>query len=163
MKKLGKLVFVRHGESIWNKTDPERGLTTRFTGWADIPLTDLGKLQAFAAGRCLLKLNFPFNAVYTSLLTRARETFDKIASQYYADGIKDIQVVASWRLNERHYGSLIGLSKVEAEEKLGREKVLGWRRSWDLRPPPMTKHPYYINYDLVNSTAKKESNDCFDW
>ena len=30
-----KVVFVRHGESIWNKEN-------RFTGWTDVTLTDKG-------------------------------------------------------------------------------------------------------------------------
>ena len=32
MKAKGRVVFIRHGESIWNVTDPTRGLITKFTG-----------------------------------------------------------------------------------------------------------------------------------
>ena len=38
-----KVVFIRHGESAWNKED-------RFTGWTDIPLSEKGKLEAHEAG-----------------------------------------------------------------------------------------------------------------
>lgn len=51
----------------------------------------------------------------------------------------------SWRLNERHYGSLQGLNKKETTEKHGEEKVKTWRRSFDLPPPPLDvsdpRHP----------------------
>lgn len=31
-----KVVFVRHGESIWNKAG-------KFSGWIDVPLNDTGR------------------------------------------------------------------------------------------------------------------------
>jgi 2,3-bisphosphoglycerate-dependent phosphoglycerate mutase len=47
MKKVGnkihKVVFVRHGESTWNKEN-------RFTGWTDVPLTEGGVKEAHHAG-----------------------------------------------------------------------------------------------------------------
>ena len=55
-----------------------------------------------------------------------------------------------WRLNERHYGALQGLSKEQTAQRLGRNLVMKWRRSYDARPPLMTKeHPHFdsIVYD----------------
>ena len=43
----------------------------------------------------------------------------------------------SWRLNERHYGDLQGKDKKETAEKFGEEKLLQWRRSYDVPPPPL--------------------------
>lgn len=34
-----KVVFVRHGQSIWNKAG-------RFSGWIDVPLNDIGVQEA---------------------------------------------------------------------------------------------------------------------
>lgn len=65
----------------------------------------------------------------------------------------------SWRLNERHYGALVGLSKEDAEQLMGKEAVMGWRRSWDKRPPPMTKHPFY--YSMPAEPGNFEP--LFDW
>jgi 2,3-bisphosphoglycerate-dependent phosphoglycerate mutase len=48
-----------------------------------------------------------------------------------------IQVRRSWRLNERHYGSLQGLDKAFMTEKFGEAQVKIWRRSYDIPPPPM--------------------------
>ena len=31
--KLGRVILIRHGESIWNTTDKSRKMETRFTGW----------------------------------------------------------------------------------------------------------------------------------
>ena len=126
----------RHGESIWNVTDPVRGLVTRFTGWVDVPLTERGKMQAAAAGRCLKIYGIKPDIVYTSLLKRAQNTFEEI-ERTNPDSFNDTKIVYSWRLNERHYGSLVGLSKEEAGRKMGNELVMEWRRSWDARPPPL--------------------------
>jgi 2,3-bisphosphoglycerate-dependent phosphoglycerate mutase len=47
--KIFKVVFVRHGESTWNKEN-------RFTGWTDVPLSENGMKEAVHAGQ-LLKQN----------------------------------------------------------------------------------------------------------
>jgi hypothetical protein len=53
------------------------------------------------------------------------------ANNPYKDRLfKNPPVINTWRLNERHYGALVGLSKSQAELKLGKEAVMGWRRSW---------------------------------
>ena len=57
---MSNLILVRHGQSLWNK---ER----RFTGWADIDLTDLGKQEAELAGRLIKELNINFDASFSSL------------------------------------------------------------------------------------------------
>ena len=49
----------------------------------------------------------------------------------------------SWRLNERHYGALVGLSKDEAGSVLGEENVMKWRKSWRTAPPPMRREDMY--------------------
>lgn len=105
--------------------------------------------------------------MYTSLLDRSTKTYDLISDELlkqkdhdHADNaFKDPDVVQSWRLNERHYGALVGLSKEDAERLLGKEKVIEWRRSWDKRPPPMTKHPYYYSIPAEAGNFKP----MFDW
>lgn len=52
--------------------------------------------------------------------------------------MNSIPVINSWRMNERHYGALVGLSKEEAGSKLGHSDVIEWRRSWDKAPPKMS-------------------------
>ena len=48
-----------------------------------------------------------------------------------------IPVIKTWRLNERHYGALQGLNKLETVEKHGKEQVQIWRRSFDIPPPAL--------------------------
>jgi 2,3-bisphosphoglycerate-dependent phosphoglycerate mutase len=56
-----------------------------------------------------------------------------------------IPVENSWRLNERHYGSLQGLDKAQTTAKHGEAQVKIWRRSYDIPPPPLEasdeRHP----------------------
>jgi 2,3-bisphosphoglycerate-dependent phosphoglycerate mutase len=52
-------------------------------------------------------------------------------------------VVNSWRLNERHYGALVGLPKEEAGATLGAANVMQWRKSWRIAPPPMSRADVY--------------------
>ena len=60
-----------------------------------------------------------------------------------------IPVNRSWRLNERHYGTLQGSSKSEMAAKVGEEQVLIWRRSYDVPPPALkTSDPRYPGHDM---------------
>jgi len=60
---MGRILFVRHGQSEWNAEG-------RWQGQADIPLTDLGRKQAFAATKSL----GTFDVIAASPLLRAAET-----------------------------------------------------------------------------------------
>lgn len=133
--KLHKVVFVRHGESQWN-------LENRFTGWTDVGLTENGIKEAQLAGKMLKEKNYSFDLAFTSVLTRAISTYNTIASEIDSHWIP---VHKHWRLNERHYGSLQGLNKSETAAKHGEDKVLIWRRSYDIPPPELEltdeRHP----------------------
>src|SRR5262245_733793 len=125
---MKKLVLLRHGESLWNREN-------RFTGWADVPVTEKGETDARAAGRLLKAEGFLFDKAYTSVLKRAVKTL------WLALEAMDqmwLPIEHSWRLNERHYGALQGLNKAETSEKFGEQQVLQWRRSYDIPPPPLT-------------------------
>jgi 2,3-bisphosphoglycerate-dependent phosphoglycerate mutase len=122
-----KLVLLRHGESIWNKDN-------LFTGWADVDLSENGKIEAAKAGELLKSEGFSFDVAFASVLKRAIRTL------WITLDVLDlmwIPVKHSWRLNERHYGALQGLNKAETAAKYGEEQVLIWRRSYDVRPPAL--------------------------
>ncbi len=122
-----KLVFIRHGESLWNKEN-------LFTGWTDVDLSDKGRIEAASAGEILLKEGFTFDVCYTSFLKRAIHTANIVLEKM---DLEWISVRKSWRINEKHYGALQGLNKVETAEKYGEEQVLVWRRSFDTPPPAL--------------------------
>lgn len=132
-----KLVFVRHGQSLWN-------LENRFTGWTDVDLTELGKTEAAEAGKLLKDGGYDFDVAYTSVLKRAIKTLNIIQSEMDRDWLP---VIRAWQLNERHYGSLQGLNKAEMAEKFGEEQVKIWRRSYDVPPPALEltdeRHPKF--------------------
>ena len=124
---MHKLVLLRHGESDWNREN-------RFTGWTDVDLSQKGVEEARAAGRLLKSGGYAFDLAFTSVLRRAIRTLwlalDELDRMWVPE-VKD------WRLNERHYGALQGLSKSEMAAKFGEQQVLAWRRSYDTPPPAL--------------------------
>ena len=126
---MHKLVLIRHGESTWNQEN-------RFTGWTDVDLNEKGLREAKAAGELLKKEGYSFDRSFVSLLKRALRTNWMILDEL--DELW-IPIERSWRLNERHYGSLQGLNKGETATKFGDDQVLIWRRSYDVPPPALEK------------------------
>jgi len=133
--KIHKVVFVRHGESVWNKEN-------RFTGWKDVGLSENGVKEATFAGELLRDKGYQFDLAFTSVLSRAIMTYNTIANEV---GCNYIPIQRHWRLNERHYGALQGLNKAETAAKHGEDQVLIWRRSFDIPPPELEeddeRHP----------------------
>ena len=132
-----RLILLRHGQSIWNLENP-------FTGWTDVGLTEKGKEEAKNAGVLMVEEGLRPDALHTSVLTRAIETAHLALE---TAGWPDMPTERSWRLNERHYGALQGLDKAATSEKYGVEQVKAWRRSYDVRPPPLDesdeRHPIH--------------------
>ena len=126
---MQKLVLLRHGESTWN-------LANKFTGWTDVDLTDKGIAEAHEGAKWLKKEGFSFDVAYTSVLKRAIKTLWIVLEDM---DLAWIPVKRSWKLNERHYGALQGLNKLETVEKYGDQQVLKWRRSYDIKPPALTE------------------------
>ncbi len=121
------LVLVRHGESEWNKQN-------LFTGWSDIDLSDRGILEAREAGKRLRMEKIELDQVFTSVLKRAIRTAWLILDEL--DRLW-LPITHSWCLNERHYGALQGLNKAEVAASYGKQQVHIWRRSYNVRPPPL--------------------------
>ena len=127
------LILVRHGQSIWN-------LEKKFTGWVDVDLTEQGKVEAEKAGNLIKSQNIKIEHYYSSFQLRANHTME-IIKKILND---NSNFVKAWQLNERHYGALTGLNKIEMTKKIGEDKVYELRRSWDKRPDPLSKDsPYH--------------------
>ena len=125
MADLGTLVLLRHGQSTWNAEN-------LFTGWVDVPLSDLGETEARRGGRLLAESGLLPDVVHTSLLRRAISTANLALD---AAGRHWIDVRRDWRLNERHYGALQGKDKKQTLAEFGEEQFMLWRRSYDTPPP----------------------------
>jgi probable phosphoglycerate mutase len=89
------LIVVRHGETAWNREK-------RMQGTTDTPLSEVGREQAQALGRRLA--GGRFTALYTSDLSRARDTAHAIAEH------TGRAAVADPRLRERRFGIFEGLT-----------------------------------------------------
>jgi 2,3-bisphosphoglycerate-dependent phosphoglycerate mutase len=134
---VGKLILVRHGQSIWN-------VENLFTGWTDVDLSAQGRREAAQAGRELLREQLAVQVSFTSVLKRAVRTLwimlDEMDRMW-------VPVERSWRLNERHYGALQGLNKAQTAAQHGEAQVKVWRRSYDVPPPALgaadPRHPQH--------------------
>lgn len=126
---MPKLILLRHGQSEFNKE-------SKFCGWIDAPLTDEGIEQAentaFLIKSDDLVKDIPFHLLVTSRLQRAVKTSNIILEKINRC---DMDIVKTWRLNERHYGSLQGLKKNDVLNKYGEEKFMFWRRAYNGCPP----------------------------
>ena len=125
---MKKLVLLRHGESTWNKEN-------RFTGWTDVGLSEKGINEALEAGRILRSEGYVFDFAITSVLKRAIKTLWLALEEM---DLMYLPIRHTWRMNERHYGALQGLNKLEMVDRFGPEQVHQWRRSYDVRPPALS-------------------------
>ena len=130
---MPNLILVRHGQSEWN-------LEKRFTGWVDVDLSGLGKLEACKSGEDIKMLKINIDYFFSSFQLRAIKTLKLIQ-----DTLRDTrEPIRAWQLNERHYGALTGLNKDEMKVKLGEDKIHELRRSWNIKPDPLSRNsPYH--------------------
>ena len=107
-----KLVLIRHGQSQWN-------LENRFTGWADVPLTDQGIGEAQAAAQLLKDEGFHLTRRSYLSTKRAIKTLWTVL-----EGMDQmwIPVNRHWELNERHYGGLTVLIRLKPQPSMAKTK-----------------------------------------
>ena len=120
----GRLLLVRHTQSVWNSLD-------LFTGWVDVDLSEKGKLDAKSVG---VKIAGVYNVdiAFTSSLVRAQQTLQLVMD---GAGIQGTPVTEDWHLNERFYGSWQGKNKTEMKAKYGEDAIQAVRRGYAQRPP----------------------------
>lgn len=122
---MGRLILIRHGQSAWNAAN-------RFTGWVDVPLSEVGRAEAERAGRLLAEDGCHVDRAFSSALRRAIDT-----GRIVLDALDqhDLEQVEAWELNERFYGALTGRDKRQTAEEFGEAMVHVWRRSYQTAPP----------------------------
>jgi len=113
-----KLLLIRHGESVGNAEG-------RLQGQTDLPLSELGREQARALARRLVREGWILSALYASDLSRAAETAHILGQALGAP------VILDERLREYDAGVLNGLVWDEIEQRYP-ELARGLRddRSW---------------------------------
>jgi broad specificity phosphatase PhoE len=96
------ILLARHGETDWNREG-------RFQGHADAPLNELGRAQARELAQRLASTSF--SAVYSSDLSRARETAEILAVSH------GVPVIVDPGLREVDVGSWSGLTRAEIAKR----------------------------------------------
>lgn len=100
------IILIRHGQTDWNKAH-------RVQGQTDIPLSQEGKQQAMLLAGKLKAMQI--DALYSSKLSRAKETADIIAQ------VTNLRVVASYAFNERNFGIYEGKLWVEVDAEFAKK------------------------------------------
>ena len=156
---MNKLILLRHGQSKWN-------LENKFTGLKDIPLTQNGEDEAKKAGLLIKKHKIKIDKVFSSTLQRANKTAEIALKEAELFNLFDegkLIMTKNSNLNERDYGDLVGLNKEETAKKFGKDQVLLWRRSFEIRPPNGESlrdvhdrvSPYYDNFIFPDIQSNK--------
>ena len=138
-----RILLARHGESIWNQD-------SKFTGWTNIPLTDKGRMEAKKMAAVMHA--YKPTIIFTSVLQRSIET-STIIQKNLQNQDKDIPIHTSWRLNEKHYGTLEGIPRNYIREMYGELFTKMMRSNFTMKPPILKtvnelnyqKYPVYKN------------------
>mmetsp|Transcript_20535 Transcript_20535/g.30867 ORF Transcript_20535/g.30867 Transcript_20535/m.30867 type:complete len:759 (-) Transcript_20535:253-2529(-) len=156
--KTGKLILMRCGQSVYH-------VNGTFTGWLDPPLSEQGLDQCKHAASLLVAEGFEPDVVYTSRLKRSIVSTWKLLESM--DSLF-IPVMKTYRLNQRMYGSLQGLSKEETAKEVGAAVVQAWRNNLKAKPPRLARddpsHPCndrrYADLDKELIPCSESIYDC---
>lgn len=175
MRKSGRLVLLRHGESEFN-------LKNLFCGWHDTPLSKLGTLRQVWHGQDtslliqlltrsigieqshkiaaakIIEAKLVIDKVFCSVLRRSLHTAELILEDMECS---NVPIVKDWRLCERHYGNLTGFNKRQMADMYGEEQVQAWRRGYDNIPPPINLENEYYHEIMKNPAFKDVPADEF--
>ncbi len=99
---MGKIYFVRHGQTVWN-------VENKICGKSDSPLTEKGHAQAVETGKKILEMGIKADMILCSPLSRARDTAQHISE------VTGIPMREEPRLIEQNFG------KYEATARNGME------------------------------------------
>jgi broad specificity phosphatase PhoE len=110
--KAMKIYVVRHGETAWNKEEV-------FRGRKDIPLNDTGLRQAERTGAFFADKGV--SAIYSSPLTRAKQTASKIGE------VCSLPVKLDDAFIDMDFGSWEGLSLAAVQQRFP-QPLDTWRR-----------------------------------
>lgn len=120
---MGKILFIRHGESELNA----KGV---WTGKTDTDLTDKGRADAEKMGEAIKDIEVAH--AHTSSLKRTHQTLEHVLKGH---GKTNVNRSAHPELDERDYGDLTGKNKWQVKDEIGEEAFTGIRRGWDYPVP----------------------------
>ena len=108
---MGKLFFVRHGETYWN-------VENKICGATDIALTERGHQQAIETGKMIAEQNLQFDEILSSPLIRASDTARHISE------ITGIPMRIEPRLIEQNFGKYESTARNGAEFQIAKGHFL---------------------------------------
>lgn len=106
------LLLIRHGQTAWN-------LAGKYTGQADIPLNDTGRLQARSLVATMAQQSV--DAIYSSDLIRAIETAELAAAECKNRQGQPLTIQTDFRLREISQGVWEGMHFDEIKQRFGAE------------------------------------------
>ena len=108
---MSRIILVRHGETEWNRQEI-------FRGRIDVALNQTGRRQAEATGKALEST--PIEVLYTSPLSRARETAEGIVR------VRKVPLVEEEAFTDIHFGEWQGRLLSEVKEEC-RDLYAAWQ------------------------------------
>lgn len=119
---MGRIFLLRHGQTTANAQEIIQGPRI------DAELSELGRRQASSLGEALARV--PLHAVYTSPLTRARQTAEALVRRHRdaapGDAKGDLPVQVVPELYEMDYGRFVGQGYAAIRDEM--DQVLdAWR------------------------------------
>ena len=147
-KPLKKILLIRHGESVWNQE-------SKFTGWTNIPLSTKGRKEAENVAFTLIENNLYPNIIFSSVLDRSIETSNIIRNNMVKN-IIDVPIHTSWRLNEKHYGTLEGIPREYIRNLYGDKFTQLMRKSFHMKPTIIKAGTPYISYPIYKNCYFKK-------
>jgi broad specificity phosphatase PhoE len=130
---MTRIILIRHGQTTWNKVE-------RIRGQVDIPLDELGLVQAEATAKRVARQWQPA-AVYCSPLRRAMQTAQPIADLLGQDVRPEPGFI------DMDFGLWQGLSPGEVTERWPEQA-----RTW-LKAPHLVTFPEGEDLDLVKNRS----------
>ena len=148
------VLLVRHGKSIWNHD-------SKFTGWTNIPLIEEGRIESLKIAQKLREKDLIPNIFFSSVLERSLESANIIKHNINPQGITQ----TSWRLNEKHYGTLEGIERKKIREEYGGKFTTMMRNNFYMKPPVLrnlqnsSDYPIFKNcyYNSIKYGESKEN------
>ena len=135
-----QFLLIRHAESLYNKHD-------KFTGWTNIPLSTNGLKESAQIGNKLIKLGFEPNVIFSSVLKRSIDTAQIIKNTIN----NNPEMHTSWRLNEKHYGTLEGLDRQFIYKNFGDKFTDLIRNDFYAKPPVVKNLDVYKEYPVYKN------------
>jgi 2,3-bisphosphoglycerate-dependent phosphoglycerate mutase len=126
----GKLILVRHAQSIWNKQN-------RLSGNSQIGLTPEGLQQSVDAAKELLEKNIKIDIAFSSDQKRAFDTMDIMLKEIKFEGPK----FKTPDLRESELGAINGMKIEDIEKEYGKDFVFKLIREFDTKAPAKEGEP----------------------